>query len=90
MGYFYCILLTGFITFLLSFFFVHSLCIRSVELSIFVAVPQQRGRVVVAMYNYQAREATDVSFTKGDRMEVLDDRLNTALFCDRYMTVDSF
>jgi hypothetical protein len=59
-------------------------------LSIFVAVPQQRGRVVVAMYNYQAREATDVSFTKGDRMEVLDDRLNTALFCDRYMTVDSF
>ncbi|PNF25896.1 Tyrosine-protein kinase Src64B [Cryptotermes secundus] len=35
--------------------------------------PQQRGRVVVAVYNYQAREDTDVSFTKGDRMEVLDD-----------------
>jgi len=35
--------------------------------------PQQRSRVVVAMYNYQAREVTDVSFTKGDRMEVLDD-----------------
>jgi hypothetical protein len=52
---------------------------RSVKLSIFVAVPQQRGRVVVAMYNYQAREATDVSFTKGDRMEVLDDRLNIVL-----------
>lgn len=33
----------------------------------------QRGRIVVAVYNYQAREATDVSFMKGDRMEVLDD-----------------
>nr|CAD7260700.1 unnamed protein product [Timema shepardi] len=34
----------------------------------------QRGRIVVAVYNFQAREATDVSFSKGDRMEVLDDR----------------
>jgi tyrosine-protein kinase Src len=34
--------------------------------------------VVVAVYNYQAREDTDVSFSKGDRMEVLDDRLNIA------------
>jgi len=42
------------------------------------------------MYNYQAREATDVSFTKGDRMEVLDDRLNIALFFHKYMTVVSF
>lgn len=25
------------------------------------------------MYNYNAREDTDVSFIKGDRMEVLDD-----------------
>ncbi|XP_069674291.1 tyrosine-protein kinase Src64B isoform X1 [Periplaneta americana] len=33
----------------------------------------QRGRVVVAVYSYQAREDTDVSFMKGDRMEVLDD-----------------
>lgn len=30
-------------------------------------------RVVVALYNYAAREDTDVSFVKGDRMEVLDD-----------------
>nr|CAD7446237.1 unnamed protein product [Timema bartmani] len=33
----------------------------------------QRGHIVVAVYNFQAREATDVSFSKGDRMEVLDD-----------------
>ena len=66
------------------------LCKRSVKLSIFVVVPQQQGRVVVAMYNYQAREATDVSFTKGDRMEVLDDRLNVVLFFHRYMTVALF
>ena len=25
------------------------------------------------MYNYEAREYTDVTFKKGDRMEVLDD-----------------
>lgn len=31
-------------------------------------------RIVVGVYNYQAREAVDVSFVKGDRMEVLDDR----------------
>jgi hypothetical protein len=42
------------------------------------------------MYNYQAREDTDVSFTKGDRMEVLDDRLNIVLFFQRYVPVDSF
>lgn len=27
----------------------------------------------MALYNYTARESTDVSFVKGDRMEVLDD-----------------
>jgi hypothetical protein len=32
------------------------------------------GRVVVAVFPYEAREVTDVSFLKGDRMEVLDDR----------------
>jgi hypothetical protein len=30
-------------------------------------------RIVIALYNYNAREETDVSFVKGDRMEVLDD-----------------
>lgn len=30
-------------------------------------------RIVVALYNYNAREETDVSFVKGDRMEVMDD-----------------
>lgn len=32
-----------------------------------------RRKVVLALYNYRAREHTDVSFRKGDRMEVLDD-----------------
>ncbi|KRT81848.1 phosphotransferase [Oryctes borbonicus] len=32
-----------------------------------------RTRVVVAQYSYMARDANDVSFHKGDRMEVLDD-----------------
>uniref|UniRef100_A0A023F4P5 Tyrosine-protein kinase n=1 Tax=Triatoma infestans TaxID=30076 RepID=A0A023F4P5_TRIIF len=32
-----------------------------------------RNRIVVAVYNYQSREESDVSFLKGDRMEVLDD-----------------
>lgn len=32
-----------------------------------------KRRIVVALYNYTAREDTDVSFGKGDRMEVLDD-----------------
>lgn len=35
------------------------------------ALPHRR--IVVALYNYNAREETDVSFVKGDRMEVLDD-----------------
>lgn len=30
-------------------------------------------KVVVGVFNYQARESTDVSFSKGDRMLVLDD-----------------
>lgn len=33
-----------------------------------------KGRIVVAVYNYTSREAADLSFAKGDRMEVLDDR----------------
>uniref|UniRef100_A0A8D9F015 Tyrosine-protein kinase n=2 Tax=Cacopsylla melanoneura TaxID=428564 RepID=A0A8D9F015_9HEMI len=32
-----------------------------------------RGKIVVAVYNYQSREAADVSFLKGDRMEIIDD-----------------
>lgn len=32
-----------------------------------------KRRIVIALYNYTAREDTDVSFVKGDRMEVLDD-----------------
>jgi hypothetical protein len=32
-----------------------------------------KGRIVVAVYNYEARDSSDVSFKKGDRMEVVDD-----------------
>lgn len=35
--------------------------------------PHMKRRIVVALYNYTAREDTDVSFVKGDRMEVMDD-----------------
>lgn len=35
--------------------------------------PYNRGRIVVALYNYNARDATDVSFRKGDRMEIIDE-----------------
>ena len=47
--------------------------------AVFVAVSSNatKNRIVIAVYNYQSREATDVSFVKGDRMEVLDDRYNT-------------
>jgi len=38
-----------------------------------VAHSQRSNKIVVALYNYTARESTDVSFMKGDRMEVLDD-----------------
>ncbi|XP_015587469.1 tyrosine-protein kinase Src64B isoform X3 [Cephus cinctus] len=34
---------------------------------------QRANKIVVALYTYRARDSTDVSFVKGDRMEVLDD-----------------
>lgn len=32
-----------------------------------------KGKIVVALYNYEARDNNDVSFKKGDQMEVIDD-----------------
>ena len=32
-----------------------------------------RGRVVVALYTYQGSEFGDMTFTKGDQMEIVDD-----------------
>ena len=32
-----------------------------------------QGRVVVALYTYQGSEFGDMTFTKGDQMEILDD-----------------
>lgn len=29
--------------------------------------------IVIALYNYTARDSTDVSFRKGDRLQVIDD-----------------
>ncbi|XP_025836850.1 tyrosine-protein kinase Src64B [Agrilus planipennis] len=37
------------------------------------ANPIAKSRIVIALYNYTARDVTDVSFRKGDRMEVVDD-----------------
>lgn len=39
----------------------------------FLLTVRATRRVVVALYNYNAREDTDVSFVKGDRMEIIDD-----------------
>lgn len=41
--------------------------------ALLTAHSQRANKIVVALYNYTARESTDVSFMKGDRMEVLDD-----------------
>ncbi|XP_056640398.1 tyrosine-protein kinase Src64B [Diorhabda carinulata] len=35
--------------------------------------PTKPRSIMVAMYNYEARDSQDVSFKKGDRMEVIDD-----------------
>lgn len=32
-----------------------------------------KTRIVVAVYDYKERDVSDVSFKKGDRMEVIDD-----------------
>ena len=32
-----------------------------------------KGRVVVALYNYQGSEFGDMTFSKGDQMEIVDD-----------------
>lgn len=32
-----------------------------------------RGQIVVALYSYQGSECGDMSFQKGDQMEILDD-----------------
>jgi len=32
-----------------------------------------RGQIVVALYTYQGSECGDMSFQKGDQMEILDD-----------------
>lgn len=47
---------------------------RTIRISNFTVYPgHAKRRIVIALYNYTAREDTDVSFVKGDRMEVLDD-----------------
>ena len=32
-----------------------------------------RGQIVIALYSYQGSEFGDMSFTKGDKMEIIDD-----------------
>jgi hypothetical protein len=36
--------------------------------------------MLIALYDYNAREISDMSFRKGDRMELLDDRY-ASFFC---------
>lgn len=58
---------------LVSFLVKISLEIEITDQSFNVGLPTSHRRIVIALYNYNAREDTDVSFVKGDRMEVLDD-----------------
>lgn len=37
------------------------------------ARPSIRGQIVVALYSYQGSEFGDMSFQKGDQMEIIDD-----------------
>ena len=39
----------------------------------FLCTRALQGRVVVALYTYQGSEFGDMTFTKGDQMEILDD-----------------
>lgn len=32
-----------------------------------------RGQIVIALYTYQGSECGDMSFQKGDKMEIIDD-----------------
>lgn len=53
--------------------FYDFMCVTKINHSLILALPSSHRRIVVALYNYNAREETDVSFVKGDRMEVIDD-----------------
>jgi hypothetical protein len=35
--------------------------------------PSIRGQIVIALYSYQGSEFGDMSFQKGDQMEIVDD-----------------
>lgn len=45
-------------------------CFKSRNLSLGL----RSSRMLIALYDYNAREISDMSFWKGDRMELLDDR----------------
>lgn len=56
-------------TIFLIHFFIHFIFISKI-ISVHSSL---HGQIVVAVYNYQSREMSDVSFVKGDRMELIDD-----------------
>lgn len=47
-----------------------------------------KGRIVIAVYSYNARDVTDVSFRKGDRMEVLEENEGDWLTVRHLMTLE--
>jgi hypothetical protein len=42
------------------------------SLSVIHVSTEQNAKIVVGLYSYEAKESIDVSFIKGDRMQVLD------------------
>lgn len=53
------------------FFAIFSYFIAGVQAAAGGGLPKRR--VVVALYDYKSRDESDLSFMKGDRMEVIDD-----------------
>ena len=60
----------GFLTFYLFLFFPRFILQRIILILGLLSGP----RMLIALYDYNAREISDMSFRKGDRMELLDDR----------------
>ena len=55
---------------------------------VMAAAGMLKGRVVVALYTYQGSEFGDMTFSKGDQMEIVDD--TDPDWCDLLHSLNSF
>ncbi len=60
----------------------HNILTVIYSLLYFIGLMSSGPRMLIALYDYNAREISDMSFRKGDRMELLDDRcaFNNGIF----------